>query len=198
MGKLARRRGDPLQAGAPRTRGVRASSSATRRTGRDLLAELGGFAARSSTSSSTTTSGSTAAATHAGSTAPQIGLATRVLTVCDVYDALVSAASTGRPGPSHMRWACCAMKRGSAFDPICVAALERVLTRNQDDPGWVTEFALSPRRRAHPPRGADQSRAESPPAARRRPSRCASSPAPESAARARDEARALDQLVGWM
>jgi hypothetical protein len=35
-------------------------------------------------------------------------------------------------------------ERGSASDPICVAALERVLTRNQDDPGWVTEFAREP------------------------------------------------------
>ena len=79
-----------------------------------------------------------------GLEAPRIGLATRVLTVCDVYDALVSHR-VYRPAWTVARaLGLLRDERGSAFDPICVAALERVLTRNQDDPGWVTEFAREP------------------------------------------------------
>jgi response regulator RpfG family c-di-GMP phosphodiesterase len=31
----------------------------------------------------------------------------------------------------------------AAFDPRCVTALERVLERTQDDPGWVATFATA-------------------------------------------------------
>jgi HD-GYP domain-containing protein (c-di-GMP phosphodiesterase class II) len=71
----------------------------------------------------------------------QIGLATRVLTVCDVYDALVSHR-VYRPAWSQDRaLGLLREESGTAFDASCVAALERVLARNADDPGWVATLA---------------------------------------------------------
>ena len=58
--------------------------------GERLLRELGGFAPACCGSCSTTTSGSTARATRAGWRATSSTLDTRILAVCDVYDALVS------------------------------------------------------------------------------------------------------------
>jgi hypothetical protein len=64
-----------------------------------------------------------------GLEAQQIDLETRILTVCDVYDALLStrvyrAAWTHDRAIDLLREEC-----GNAFDPECVAALERVLGR---------------------------------------------------------------------
>ena len=66
-----------------------------------------------------------------GLEATAIGLDTRILTVCDVYDALVSRR-VYRDAWSHD--AALALLRdeiGSAFDERCVKALERVLGREQ-------------------------------------------------------------------
>jgi HD-GYP domain-containing protein (c-di-GMP phosphodiesterase class II) len=56
-----------------------------------------------------------------------IDLDTRILTVCDVYDALISAR-VYRPAWTHEQ-AIDLLRRdvGTAFDPRCVAALEQVL-----------------------------------------------------------------------
>jgi putative nucleotidyltransferase with HDIG domain len=71
----------------------------------------------------------------------QIGLATRVLTVCDVYDALVSHR-VYRPAWSQERaLGLLREESGPAFDPRCVAALERILEQVADDPGWVATLA---------------------------------------------------------
>jgi hypothetical protein len=62
-----------------------------------------------------------------------LGLDTRILTVCDVYDALVSPR-VYRPAWSHE--AAIALLRedaGAAFDERCVAALETVLRREQPE-----------------------------------------------------------------
>ena len=72
-----------------------------------------------------------------GLSGDDIGQATRVLTVCDVYDALVSDR-VYRPAWSRER----ALEllhdeSGTAFDASCVAALERVLGRRVAEPGWV-------------------------------------------------------------
>ena len=74
----------------------------------------------------------------------QISLATRVLTVCDVYDALVSDR-VYRPAWSRNR-ALELLREESeaAFDPECVAALERVLARADGDLGWVAALAPQP------------------------------------------------------
>ena len=52
--------------------------------------------------------------------ADQIDLDTRILTVCDVYDALISPR-VYRPAWTHEEaMACSASERGTAFDPRCV------------------------------------------------------------------------------
>jgi putative nucleotidyltransferase with HDIG domain len=63
-----------------------------------------------------------------------LGLDTRILTVCDVYDALVSprvyrAAWSHEAALSLLR-----EETGTAFDARCVSALERVLLREQPEP----------------------------------------------------------------
>jgi HD-GYP domain-containing protein (c-di-GMP phosphodiesterase class II) len=67
-----------------------------------------------------------------------------VLTVCDVYDALVSDR-VYRPAWSRDRaLALLREECGAAFDPDCVAALERVLARADGDPGWIAALAREP------------------------------------------------------
>jgi HD-GYP domain-containing protein (c-di-GMP phosphodiesterase class II) len=63
-----------------------------------------------------------------GRTAEDISLDTRILTVCDVYDALISPR-VYRPAWSHDEaMALLRTDAGSAFDERCVAALDEVLT----------------------------------------------------------------------
>ena len=62
-----------------------------------------------------------------GPTEAQLTLDTRILAVCDVYDALVSNR-VYRDAWSHDRaLALLQEDSGTAFDPLCVAALEAVL-----------------------------------------------------------------------
>jgi HD-GYP domain-containing protein (c-di-GMP phosphodiesterase class II) len=63
-----------------------------------------------------------------GLKAEEIDLDTRILTVCDVYDALISKR-VYRPAWSHEE-AVALLRReaGTAFDPRCVAALEQVVS----------------------------------------------------------------------
>ena len=70
-----------------------------------------------------------------GLTDCEIGLDTRILTVCDVYDALVSQR-VYRPAWTHAE-AVDLLRRetGTAFDARCVEALEAVLTREQETEG---------------------------------------------------------------
>jgi len=76
----------------------------------------------------------------------RIGPATRVLTVCDVYDALVSDR-VYRPAWSRERaLGLLHEESGAAFDPECVAALERVLGPEGGEPGWVAGLAPEPQR----------------------------------------------------
>jgi HD-GYP domain-containing protein (c-di-GMP phosphodiesterase class II) len=59
----------------------------------------------------------------------ELDLETRILAVCDVYDALLSVR-VYRPAWSHERaMALLREETSTAFDPGCVAALERVLSR---------------------------------------------------------------------
>jgi len=65
-----------------------------------------------------------------GRTALELDLETRILTVCDVYDALLSVR-VYRDAWTHGRAiALLHEQTGTAFDPGCVAALERVLARD--------------------------------------------------------------------
>lgn len=69
-----------------------------------------------------------------GLRAEQIGIATRVLTVCDVFDALVSDR-VYRPAWSRERaLGLLQAESGEAFDARCVAALVRSLERYAGSP----------------------------------------------------------------
>ncbi len=78
----------------------------------------------------------------------QICLATRVLTVCDVYDALVSHRVYRPAWTPEEALGLLHEETGAAFDADCVLALERVLARTEGDPGWVAGLAAE----AAPPR----------------------------------------------
>ena len=69
-----------------------------------------------------------------GLDAGSIGLDTRILTVCDVYDALVSPRVYRAAWSHEAALALLRDEGGSAFDERCVAALERVLGREQLQP----------------------------------------------------------------
>jgi len=69
-----------------------------------------------------------------GLNASSIGLDTRILTVCDVYDALVSPRVYRAAWSHEAAVALLRDESGSAFDERCVAALERVLGREQMQP----------------------------------------------------------------
>jgi HD-GYP domain-containing protein (c-di-GMP phosphodiesterase class II) len=64
-----------------------------------------------------------------GRTAENIGLDTRILTVCDVYDALITPR-VYRPAWTHEQaMALLRAETGTAFDDRCVSALEQLLER---------------------------------------------------------------------
>ncbi len=78
-----------------------------------------------------------------GVDAAALDLETRILTVCDVYDALVSdrvyrAAWTHAAALELLHG-----DAGTAFDPRCVVALEQLLTPSVD-PGFVADIAAVP------------------------------------------------------
>jgi len=65
-----------------------------------------------------------------GRTALELDLETRILTVCDVYDALLSVRVYRDAWTHEKALGLLHEQTGTAFDPGCVAALERVLTRD--------------------------------------------------------------------
>jgi putative nucleotidyltransferase with HDIG domain len=69
-----------------------------------------------------------------GLDASSIGLDTRILTVCDVYDALVSPRVYRAAWSHEAAVALLHEESGSAFDGRCVAALEKVLGLEQVQP----------------------------------------------------------------
>jgi putative nucleotidyltransferase with HDIG domain len=69
-----------------------------------------------------------------GLDAGSIGLDTRILTVCDVYDALVSPRVYRAAWNHEAALDLLREESGSAFDDRCVAALEKVLGREQVQP----------------------------------------------------------------
>jgi putative nucleotidyltransferase with HDIG domain len=77
-----------------------------------------------------------------GLNASSIGLDTRILTVCDVYDALVSPRVYRAAWSHEAALALLRDESGSAFDERCVAALERVLGREQVQPA-VPAFQIA-------------------------------------------------------
>jgi HD-GYP domain-containing protein (c-di-GMP phosphodiesterase class II) len=69
-----------------------------------------------------------------GLEAGSISLDTRILTVCDVYDALVSPRVYRAAWSHEAALQLLREESGSAFDDRCVAALEKVLGREQVEP----------------------------------------------------------------
>jgi HD-GYP domain-containing protein (c-di-GMP phosphodiesterase class II) len=68
-----------------------------------------------------------------GLEAGELQLDTRILTVCDVYDALISPRVYRDPWTHEQAIALLREQTGDAFDARCVAALERVLARERND-----------------------------------------------------------------
>jgi putative nucleotidyltransferase with HDIG domain len=66
-----------------------------------------------------------------------LGLDTRILTVCDVYDALVSPRVYRGAWNHEAALTLLREETGTAFDERCVEALERVLLREQPEPGML-------------------------------------------------------------
>jgi HD-GYP domain-containing protein (c-di-GMP phosphodiesterase class II) len=99
--------------------------------GRRLLGELGGFADSVSRLVSDHHERLEGGGYPRGLEACDLELDTRILTVCDVYDALISPR-VYRPAWTHEQaLALLREETGSAFDTRCVAALERVLARER-------------------------------------------------------------------
>jgi HD-GYP domain-containing protein (c-di-GMP phosphodiesterase class II) len=73
-----------------------------------------------------------------GLTAEQLDLDTRILTVCDVYDALISKRVYRDAWTHDQAMELLRRESGTAFDPRCVEALERVLT-----PESVADYAVA-------------------------------------------------------
>ena len=59
----------------------------------------------------------------------EIDLETRIMTACDVYDALTDSRSYKEPWPIEKAVALLHQESGESFDPVVVSALERVVTR---------------------------------------------------------------------
>src|SRR5262249_36033443 len=66
-----------------------------------------------------------------GLAAGQLQLDTRVLTVCDAYDALISPRVYREAWTHEQAIALLHEESGAAFDPRCITALERVLARER-------------------------------------------------------------------
>ena len=119
----------PTRSCRSRARSTTTSTTSIKRHpehGRELLGELGGFdEQRRRGWCSTTTSGSTAAATRAAWAAPSSTSTTRILAVCDVYDALVSPRVYRAAWTPERALALLREETGTAFD---AAALRRSFT----------------------------------------------------------------------
>src|ERR671932_895763 len=76
-----------------------------------------------------------------GLTAEQMPIETRILAVCDVYDALVSDRVYRAAWTSERALALLHEESGTAFDGAVVAALERVLSARAGAPAWVLGMA---------------------------------------------------------
>jgi HD-GYP domain-containing protein (c-di-GMP phosphodiesterase class II) len=84
-----------------------------------------------------------------GLTEDELPLHTRILTVCDVYDALVSDRVYRAAWTPERAFELLRDDAGSAFDERCVEALARVVglaPEPEQAPGWVADVAAAPLR----------------------------------------------------
>jgi HD-GYP domain-containing protein (c-di-GMP phosphodiesterase class II) len=64
--------------------------------------------------------------------APDLDIETRILAVCDVFDALLSKRVYRDPWRLDDALELLSRESGTKFDPACVDALERVIARERD------------------------------------------------------------------
>jgi putative nucleotidyltransferase with HDIG domain len=76
----------------------------------------------------------------------ELPLHTRILTVCDVYDALVSDRVYRAAWTPERAFELLRDDTGSAFDGRCVEALAKVVGLARPEPRWVAHIAPAPRR----------------------------------------------------
>ncbi len=67
--------------------------------------------------------------------APQLDIETRIMAVCDVFDALLSRRVYREAWTLEDALDLITKEAGTKFDPACVNALERVIEREQDEAG---------------------------------------------------------------
>jgi len=77
-----------------------------------------------------------------GIAGPAIPLEARIMTVCDVYDALISRRAYREPWSHERAIARIASETGTAFDPACVDALAAVLAGAGEQPVQVLHQSL--------------------------------------------------------
>ena len=65
--------------------------------------------------------------------APDLDIETRILAVCDVFDALLSRRVYRPAWTLEKALELLSRESGTSFDPACVEALERVIEREQGD-----------------------------------------------------------------
>jgi hypothetical protein len=78
-----------------------------------------------------------------GLSAEQLDIETRVLTVCDVYDALISKRVYREAWSQERAIALLREQSGTAFDPRCVAALEELLADEERDTDAALDAAAA-------------------------------------------------------
>jgi putative nucleotidyltransferase with HDIG domain len=110
--------------------------------GRRLLEELGGFPEEVLGLVSDHHERLDGSGYPRGLTANELNIETRILAVCDVYDALVSDR-VYRPAWTPERALALLHDEAHAYDPIVVAALERTAcpTRADHETGWVADLS---------------------------------------------------------
>ena len=112
--------------------------------GRELLNELGGFDAAVGRLVLDHHERLDGSGYPRGLAGDELDLSTRILAVCDVYDALVSKRAYRPAWTREQALELLRDESGAAFDPRCVAALERLVGYEREAVALVELRAASP------------------------------------------------------
>jgi putative nucleotidyltransferase with HDIG domain len=113
--------------------------------GRKLLDELGGFPDTVRRLVSDHHERLDGTGYPAGLEGDELPIETRILAVCDVYDALVSDRVYRAAWTPERALALLQEEAGTGYDPSVVKALERIVTPTGDGPSWVAGLAAPTR-----------------------------------------------------
>jgi putative nucleotidyltransferase with HDIG domain len=116
--------------------------------GRKLLEELGGFAETVRRLVSDHHERLDGTGYPNGLKDDELTIETRILAVCDVYDALVSDRVYRAAWTPERALALLQEEAGTGYDPAVVKALECIVTPADDGPSWVAGLAAPARRPA--------------------------------------------------